>query len=54
MVDKREIEAREECKRQGLDPDDIAADGGVTVWMVVDQQLQNKREKETKHDYRRY
>jgi len=51
MVDKREIEAREECKRQGLDPDDIAADGGVTVWMVVDQWLQNKkgkREKETK------
>lgn len=35
---EREIEAREECKRLGLDPDDDAADG-VTVWMVVDQKM---------------
>jgi hypothetical protein len=35
---EREIEAREECARRGLDPDDDAADG-ATVWMVVDQEL---------------
>jgi hypothetical protein len=40
---EREIEAREECKRRGLDPDDDAADG-VLVWMVVDKELQEKRE----------
>lgn len=34
---EREIEAREECKRRGLDPDDDAADGAL-VWMVVDQE----------------
>jgi hypothetical protein len=32
---EREIEAREECARRGLDPDEICADGGVTAWMVV-------------------
>lgn len=37
---EREIEAREECARQGIDPDDICADGGVTAWMVVDQEIQ--------------
>lgn len=37
---EREIEAREECARQGIDPDDICADGGVTAWMVIDQQIQ--------------
>lgn len=35
---EREIEAREECKRRGLDPDDYAADG-VLVWMVVSQEI---------------
>lgn len=35
---EREIEAREECKRRGLDPDDYAADG-VTVWMVVAKEI---------------
>jgi hypothetical protein len=35
---EREIEAREECARRGLDPDDDAADG-VLVWMVVDQEM---------------
>lgn len=35
---EREIEARKECKRRGLDPDDYAADG-VTVWMVIDKEL---------------
>jgi hypothetical protein len=35
---EREIEAREECKRRGLDPDDDACDGAL-VWMVVDQEL---------------
>ncbi len=35
---EREIEARQECKRRGLDPDDYAADG-VAVWMVIDKEL---------------
>lgn len=35
---EREIEAREECVRRGIDPDEICADGGVTAWMVVDQE----------------
>jgi hypothetical protein len=39
---EREMEAREECKRRGLDPDDYAADG-VLVWMVVDQELQDNK-----------
>ena len=40
---EREIEAREECARRGLDPDDYAADG-VLVWMVVEKELQESRE----------
>ena len=39
---EREIEAREECKRRGWDPDDDAADG-VLVWMVVGQGLRLSR-----------
>ena len=35
---EREIEARKECARRGLDPDDYAADG-VLVWMVVSQEM---------------
>jgi len=44
---EREIEAREECNRRGLDPDDDAADG-VSVWMVVDKELreQNRSDKD--------
>jgi hypothetical protein len=38
---EREIEAREECARRGLDPDDDACDGAV-VWMVVDQELRER------------
>lgn len=38
---EREIEAREECARRGLDPDDYAADA-VLVWMVVDQELRER------------
>jgi hypothetical protein len=38
---EREIEAREECARRGLDPDDDAADG-VSVWMVVDQEMRER------------
>lgn len=37
---EREIEAREECARRGIDPDDYAADG-VSVWQVVDQERSN-------------
>lgn len=39
---EREIEAREECARRGLDPDDDAADG-VLVWMAVDQDMRERR-----------
>ena len=39
---EHEIEAREECARRGLDPDDDAADG-VAVWMVVDQEIRGLR-----------
>lgn len=35
---EREFEAREECERLGVDPDEICADGGVTAWMVVDRE----------------
>lgn len=35
---EREIWAREECARRGIDPDEICADGGVTAWMVVAQE----------------
>lgn len=38
---EREIEAREECARRGLDPDDDAADG-VAVWMVVDKEMRER------------
>lgn len=38
---EREIEAREECARRGLDPDDDAADGAL-VWMVVDQEMRQR------------
>lgn len=36
---ERELEAREECERRGIDPDEVCADGGVLAWMVVDQQI---------------
>lgn len=35
---EREQEAREECKKRGLDPDDYAADG-ILVWMIVDKEM---------------
>lgn len=35
---EREIEAREECARRGIDTDEICADGGVVAWMVVDKE----------------
>lgn len=38
---ERELDAREECKRRGLDPDDDAADGAL-VWMVVDQEMRER------------
>lgn len=38
---EREIEAREECARRGLDPDDDAADA-VAVWMVVDKEMRDR------------
>lgn len=38
---ERELDARAECKRRGLNPDDDAADG-VAVWMVVDQEMRER------------
>lgn len=35
---EREIEAREECKRRNIDPDEVCADGGIEAWMVVDKE----------------
>lgn len=31
----REALSRAECKRQGIDPDDIIADGGHLAWHLV-------------------
>jgi hypothetical protein len=39
---EREIEAREECTRRGIDPDDDAADG-VAAWMVVDKESRERQ-----------
>jgi len=39
---ERELEAREECERRGIGPDDVCADGGVLAWMVVDQEMQQR------------
>lgn len=36
-----EAEAREECKRLGVDPDEVCADGGVEAWMVVLKDMRN-------------
>lgn len=38
VEEERESEAREECERRGIDPDEICADGGVLAWMVVAQE----------------
>lgn len=40
---EREIEARKECARRCIGPDEICADGGVLAWMVVDQELRSTR-----------
>lgn len=47
---ERELDAREECKRRGLDPDDDAADGAL-VWMVVDQEMREKRQPPTPYPH---
>ena len=36
---ERESEAREECERRGIDPDELCADGGVEAWMVVAKEI---------------
>lgn len=36
---EREIEAREECERRGIDQDAECADGGTTAWMIVAQEI---------------
>lgn len=36
---EHEQEAREECERRGIDPDEICADGGILAWMVVEKEL---------------
>jgi hypothetical protein len=40
---EREREAREECDRRGIDPDELCADGGVLAWMVVDREMSMAR-----------
>lgn len=35
LAQERELAAREECERRGIDPDELCADGGVEAWMVV-------------------
>lgn len=37
-----EEDARAECARLGIDPDDNCADGGVDAWMVVASEMRNK------------
>jgi hypothetical protein len=39
---EREIEAREECARRGIDPDEVCADGGVEAWMVSAKELRER------------
>ena len=39
---EREIDAREECVRRGIDPDEVCADGGVLAWMVMDQEIRDR------------
>lgn len=36
---EREVEAREECARRGIEPDAECADGGVAAWMIVAQEI---------------
>lgn len=36
---EREIEAREECERRGIDADAECADGDVVAWMIVAQEI---------------
>ncbi len=39
---ERELDAREECDRRGIDPDEFCADGGVTAWMVVAKEMSQR------------
>lgn len=41
MYDKHE--AREECARRGIDPDELCADGGIEAWMIVARELEQER-----------
>lgn len=41
--EERELEARQECERRGIDPDEECADGGVLAWMVVDKEMRERR-----------
>lgn len=40
-----EREAREECARRGIDPDELCADGGIEAWMVVAKELEQERKR---------
>jgi hypothetical protein len=40
---EREIEAREECLRRGLDPDALCADGGIETWMIVAKEILERK-----------
>jgi hypothetical protein len=34
-----EFDARDECKRRGIDPDAICPDEGCANWLIVEQEL---------------
>lgn len=36
---EHEQEARQECARRGINPDELCADGGIEAWMIVDKEL---------------
>lgn len=39
---ERELWAREECARRGIDPDENCADGGIDAWMIVAKELPSR------------
>lgn len=42
---EKEIEAREECERRGIDPDADCADGGILAWMVVAKEIAQRTQR---------
>jgi hypothetical protein len=46
MIDD-ERDARAECERRGIDPDEDCADGGIVAWQVVCEELRRSGAKVT-------